>query len=112
VAERALTSTDPFALAVLAAFKQPGVAEAVAGLLLPYLPPAEPDQWLDTKGAAKHLGTTTNAIHKDSSAGRIPCHQRSRGGKLWFLRSELDEHRRNGGCARFHAASTAPKNRR
>jgi hypothetical protein len=58
------------------------------------------DEWFDAKGAAAYLGISLHALHRQttrearSKPGAIPCHQDVAGGKLWFLRSELDEWRR------------------
>jgi hypothetical protein len=108
-------TTDPFALAVLAVFERPEVMQAIVEKLLPHLGSLveqPPDAWLDTNAAADYLGITPNAVHKASAARNIPCHQRIRGGKLWFRRSELDDWRRDGDRGRFHAASTRSKTRR
>jgi excisionase family DNA binding protein len=55
------------------------------------------DRWLSTREAAEYLGLTPNALHKLTAARVVPFSQEQAGGKLWFLRSELDAWRRGGG---------------
>jgi hypothetical protein len=76
------------------------LAELLAPRLADRLPVPRGDEWLDAKGAAQHLGLTLPALHwlttreARGKPGAIPCYQDAPGGKLWFLRSELDEWRR------------------
>lgn len=49
--------------------------------------------WLDSGEAADYLCLSTNALHKLTSARRIPFEQDVPGAKLYFRRSELDEWR-------------------
>jgi hypothetical protein len=52
------------------------------------------DGWLDTAGAARHLGMTANALHKLRASGNgPPSHQDVPGGKRWYRRSDLDQWR-------------------
>lgn len=51
------------------------------------------DRWLDSKAAADHLGITREALYKRTRRGLIPATQESRGGKLFFRRSDLDRWR-------------------
>lgn len=53
-----------------------------------------PDRWMGTAQAAEYLGLTRNALHKLTGARSVPFEQERRGGKCWFLRSELDAWRR------------------
>jgi hypothetical protein len=74
----------------------------LADLLAPYMPApaADADRWMGTREAAAYLGMSANAVHKRSARrerGGIPFHQDTDKGKLWFLRSELDDWRRRGG---------------
>lgn len=51
-------------------------------------------RWLTTAEAAEHLGITTNALYKLTSARQIPFEQRTRNGKCYFDPDELDRWRR------------------
>lgn len=64
--------------------------------LAPRIEARDEDRWLSTREAAEYLGLTTNALHKLTAARAVPFEQDARGGKCWFLRSELDAWRRNG----------------
>jgi predicted DNA-binding transcriptional regulator AlpA len=55
------------------------------------------DRWVRTRDAAAHLGLSVNALYKLTAARAIPFEQDVAGGRLWFLRSELDQWRRGGG---------------
>ena len=56
----------------------------------------EEDGWLDSKGAARYLGVTVDALNKwHRSDDPPPCRQDVRGGKRWYRKSELDAWRRN-----------------
>ena len=83
------------ALAVVDALDDAGL-ELLAERLAPYLPQPKvhEDRWLSTADAAAYLGLTRNALHKLTAARAIPFAQDRAGGKLWFLRSELDAWRR------------------
>lgn len=69
-----------------------GIAERVADRLAAVLVNAggNPDRWMTTAEAAAYLGMTPNALHKLTSARKIPFEQEQRGGKCWFKASELD----------------------
>jgi excisionase family DNA binding protein len=66
--------------------------DALADLLAPRLQSrlGQQDEWLDTGGAAAHLGVGVSTIHRLAKAGRVPAHQDVPAGKYAFLRSELD----------------------
>jgi hypothetical protein len=112
--DRSSTDIDPFALAFLAALDDPQVARESAAKLAAHLSsePTVPNGWLNSKGAAEHLGLTLHALHKLTAARRIPFHQDCPNGKLWFLPSELDGWRRGCHDERFHSASTSRRTRR
>ncbi len=73
--------------------------EALADRLAPLLAarqPAQPqtDGWIDTKGAAEHLGITRTALHRLTAERTVPFEQDGPGTKCWFKCSELDAWRR------------------
>jgi excisionase family DNA binding protein len=73
--------------------------QELARLLAPLLaaiaaPAADEDRWMTTKGAAEYLGISPNALHKLTAKRAVPFAHDARGGKCWFLRSELDAWRR------------------
>jgi hypothetical protein len=60
---------------------------------------ATEDRWMDTKAAAAYLGyTSVSPLQKLTAMRRVPFSQDVAGGKCWFLRSELDSWRRDGGA--------------
>jgi hypothetical protein len=70
---------------------------ALAERLAPFLPAAETDtedRWMDSKGAAAHLGLSVNALRKLTAERSIPFEQDAPGSKCWFKTSELDGWRR------------------
>jgi hypothetical protein len=78
------------------------LAERLADLVLVRLREAQghdDDRWMDSQQAAAYLGLSLNALHKRTAARAIPFGQDSPGAKCWFLRSELDRWRREGGHA-------------
>jgi hypothetical protein len=106
-------TTEPFVTAVLSVLQRREVIEALAESLRPHLAPyldLDEDRWMDINEASVYLSVTPNAIHKLRQTGDIPCHQAVPGGKLWFLRSELDAWRRQHGRSRFHRASIPRRN--
>jgi len=64
------------------------VAQRAAELVLERLE-ASQDEILDSKGAAKLLGTSVGQIHNLRCQGKILYHQERKGCKLYFRRSEL-----------------------
>jgi excisionase family DNA binding protein len=85
----------------LLATADPDDLAALAERLRPYLPPPAPangDEWLDSKGAAAHLGISIPTLRRHTAANRIPVHQECDGGRVYFRRGELDEWRSRG-CA-------------
>jgi excisionase family DNA binding protein len=54
------------------------------------------DRWLCTREAAEYLGLGLGSLHKLTARRDVPFAQDSRGGKCWFLKSELDAWRRAG----------------
>lgn len=73
------------------------IAQRVAELMAERIEPPAEDRWMSTRNAAAYLGLTPNALHKLTAAREVPFAQDAPGGKCWFLRSELDAWRRNGG---------------
>lgn len=74
------------------------LAEALAPLVAERLRP-EPPQWLTARQAAEHLNAPLSRVRKLTSTGALPVHRE--GGRVLYLRSELDEFVRGGGaCAR------------
>jgi excisionase family DNA binding protein len=72
------------------------LATRLAPMLAGKLPTAErvvADKWLTAREAAAYLGLTLDALHKRTRRRSIPAVQESAGGKLYFLRSELDRWR-------------------
>jgi hypothetical protein len=72
------------------------VADRVAGLL----PDRVEDRWLDSAEAADHLRIPLSQLRKLSAADLLPAYQDTPGGRLYFLRSELDEWRRSNPATR------------
>jgi hypothetical protein len=76
------------------------LAELLAPRLAERLGRNGDNQWFEARGAADYLAMTLDALHKRTTPeerakpGAIPCHQDVPGGKLYFLKSELDEWRR------------------
>jgi excisionase family DNA binding protein len=54
------------------------------------------DRWLCSREAAEYLGLSLGSLHKLTAGRDVPFAQDSRGGKCWFLKSELDAWRRSG----------------
>lgn len=48
------------------------------------------NEFLDSKGAAAFLGISLNTLYKLSSSGKLPTYSPT-GGKIYFIRSELEE---------------------
>jgi hypothetical protein len=88
------------------------VARHVAEIVAPYLPQlrlaVESSGWLDFNGAVAYLGMKRGTLYKLTSARTVPFHQDGPGSKLWFLRTELDDWRFNGGRRR-QARSAMPQ---
>lgn len=78
--------------AVLAA----GIAEHLTRTSITYDTSSMEPRWLDSQGAAEHLGITRDALYKRVKAGQIPAHQDRPDAKLFFHRDELDDSRRTG----------------
>jgi hypothetical protein len=76
------------------------LAEAVAVKVSELLPVRQEDRWLDSAEAADHLCIPLSQLRKLSAAGLIPAHQDTPGGRLYFLRSELDQWRRSNAASR------------
>ena len=85
-------SLDDAALERLAVRLGPTLVDAVVSRL----GEREADRWMDARDAAGYLGLTVNALHKLTAARLVPFSQDVPGGKCWFLRSELDDWRRDG----------------
>ncbi len=73
------------------------LAEAVAAKVSALLPARYEDRWLDSGEAAEYLCIPLSQLRKLSAAGSIPAHQDTPGGRLYFLRSELDAWRCSDG---------------
>lgn len=71
------------------------LAAAVADRVAELLPDRVEDRWLDSAEAADHLRIPLSQLRKLSAAELIPAYQDTPGGRLYFLRSELDEWRRS-----------------
>lgn len=54
----------------------------------------DPDRWLRTPEAARHLGIGISELQRRAAAGLIPHEQERPGAALFFKRSDLDEWRR------------------
>jgi len=52
--------------------------------------PVEPDRWMESAEAARHIGRSISALHKLTAARRIPFSQDGPGAKCYFRRSDLD----------------------
>jgi excisionase family DNA binding protein len=59
--------------------------------------PEAEDEWLDTRGAAEHLGVHRDTIRRLAAERTLPSEQEGPGCKLFFRRSDLDAWRRAGG---------------
>jgi excisionase family DNA binding protein len=64
------------------------VAERVAARFAASAPNAE--EWLDTRGAAAHLGVHRDTVRRLAAERAIPSEQEGPGCKLFFRRSDLD----------------------
>jgi hypothetical protein len=91
------------ALALLDTLDESALA-LLAERLAPYLERAQgpgqarsDSEWVDSRGAAKHLSMSVNALYKLTAARAIPFEQDGPGCKLYFKRSDLDAWRRAGG---------------
>jgi len=72
------------------------LAEAVAAKVSALRPAGFDDGWLNSAEAAEYLRIPLSQLRKLSAAGSIPAHQDTPGGRLYFLRSELDVWRCSG----------------
>jgi excisionase family DNA binding protein len=73
------------------------LADALAPLIAERLQP-EPPQWLTARQAAEHLNAPLSRVRKLTSTDALPVHRE--GGRVLYLRAELDEFiRRGGACA-------------
>lgn len=54
-------------------------------------------EWLDTRGAAVHLGIHRDTVRRLAAEQALPSEQDGPGCKLFFRRSDLDAWRRAGG---------------
>lgn len=71
------------------------LADAIAAKVAALLPDRVEDRWLDSSEAADHLRIPLSQLRKLSAADLIPAYQDTPGGRLYFLRSELDEWRQS-----------------
>jgi hypothetical protein len=76
------------------------LAAAVAVRVAALLPDRVEDCWFDSGEAADYLRLPLSQLRKLSAADLIPAHQDTPGGRLYFLRSELDEWRRSTSASR------------
>ena len=76
------------------------LAEAVAAKVVEQLPDRVEDRWLDSSEASDHLRIPLSQLRKLSAADLIPAYQDTPGGRLYFLRSELDVWRRSNPASR------------
>lgn len=70
------------------------LAAAVAERVAATLPEPAEDRWLDSAQAAAYLSLPLSQLRKLSAADAIPACQDTPGGRLYFLRSELDAWRK------------------
>lgn len=54
----------------------------------------EEDQWFNIESCSQFLGLAVQTVYQKVSSLDIPYHKR--GGKLWFLKSELDQWLKEG----------------
>ncbi len=85
-----MTGTSPVVIVQLGTETIDSLAEAVAAKVSLLLPARCEDRWLDSAEASDHLRIPLSQLRKLSAAGSIPAHQDTPGGRLYFLRSELD----------------------
>jgi hypothetical protein len=76
------------------------LAGAIAVKVAELLPDRVEDRWFDSSEAADHLRLPLSQLRKLSAADLIPAHQDTPGGRLYFLRSELDQWRRSNPAPR------------
>jgi len=76
------------------------LAVAIALKVAELLPDRIEDRWFDSAEAADYLRLPLSQLRKLSAADLIPAHQDTPGGRLYFLRSELDEWRRSHPASR------------
>jgi excisionase family DNA binding protein len=76
------------------------LADAITARIAELLPDRVEGFWLDSSEAADYLRIPLSQLRKLSAADLIPAHQDTPGGRLYFLRSELDEWRRSNPAAR------------
>lgn len=93
MAQQAPTETTPILSVQLDGRTIDRIAEAVASQVAGLLPAGGEDCWFDSAEAAGYLRIPLSQLRKLSAAGLIPAHQDTPGGRLYFLRSELDEWR-------------------
>lgn len=73
------------------------LADALAPLIAQRLQPQQA-QWLTAREAAAHLNAPLSRVRKLTSTGALPVHRE--GGRVLYLRDELDAFIRDGGaCA-------------
>ena len=75
---------------------EPEELRSLAERLAPYLPAPQPErgwEWLDSRAAAAHLGVSIPTLRRLVASGEVPFRQDVDGGRLHFLRSELDRWR-------------------
>ncbi|HKO37443.1 MAG TPA: helix-turn-helix domain-containing protein [Solirubrobacterales bacterium] len=76
------------------------LANAIAIKVADLLPDRIEDCWFDSAEAADYLRLPLSQLRKLSAADLIPAYQDTPGGRLYFLRSELDEWRRSNPSSR------------
>lgn len=76
------------------------VIERVAARVAALMPDADGERWMNSADATRYLGLpSVHALHKLTSARRIPFHQDAEGGRLYFQRVALDAWRTRSGDA-------------
>ena len=71
------------------------LADALAPLIAERLQPKQ-TEWLTARQAAEHLNAPLSRVRKLTSTGALPVHRD--GGRVLYLRAELDEFIRGGGA--------------
>ena len=88
-AKALIDALDEQALDQLAELLAPRIAAKLPAVLA-----AEPDGWLNVKGAATYLAMSTHALHRLTAERAIPFSQSAPGARCLFKKADLDAWRR------------------